>query len=89
MLELYQAEDCPYCAKVRTAMTERGVSYVIHNPRTATPSDVRNEETHDALLDLGERDQLPFLVDTARGERRYESEDIVEYVERHYPGVAP
>jgi glutathione S-transferase len=83
MLELYQAEGCPYSATVREAMTDLGVSYVAHNPRTHD-GDVRNEETHEALQALGGEDQIPFLVDHRRGERLHESDDIVEYLETHY-----
>lgn len=83
MLELYQAEGCPYCAKVRAKLAELGSSYVVHNPRTAG-GDVRNEQTHDELIALGGMDQVPFLVDTDRQTSMYESNDIVEYLERRY-----
>lgn len=45
MLELYQAEGCGYSAKVRETLTDLGVSYVIHNPRSAA-GETRNEQTH-------------------------------------------
>ena len=83
MLELYQAEDCPYSQKVRAAMQEHGVSYVIHNPRTHG-GEVRNEQTLDALETVGGEDQIPFLVDTDREEALYDSDAIVEHVEEHY-----
>ncbi len=89
MLELYQAEGCPYCQKVRKTLTELGVSYVVHNPRLATPGETRNEQTQRELREIGGTDQLPFLVDQSRGESLYESDDIVEYVERHYAEVDP
>lgn len=87
MLELYQAEDCPYCEKVRTALTELGVSYVVHNPRTATKGNTRNEQTQAELTAIGGTDQLPFLVDHERGEALYESDAIVAHLERHFQGV--
>jgi glutathione S-transferase len=83
MLELYQAEDCPYSAKVREALTEHGVSFVAHNPRTHG-GDVRNEQAQAELETLGGEDQIPFLVDQRRGETLYESDEIVAYVEEHY-----
>jgi glutathione S-transferase len=83
MLELYQAEDCPYSATVRETLTELGVSYITHNPRLHG-GDVRNEQTHAELTELGGEDQIPFLVDHQRGEMLYESADIVEYLEDHY-----
>lgn len=83
MLELYQAEGCPYCENVREKLTEIGQSVVLHNPRTAGGA-VRNEQTHSELMSVGGEDQIPFLVDTDRNVTLYESEDIVEYLEKHY-----
>jgi glutathione S-transferase len=83
MLELYQAEGCGYSAKVREALTELGVSYVIHNPRSAA-GETRNELTHEHLQALGGEDQIPFLVDHERDVTMYESDDIVEYLQEHY-----
>ncbi len=83
MLELYQAEGCPHSATVRETMTDLGLSFVAHNPRT--PDDeVTNEETHRALEQLGGDLQTPYLVDTTTGEAMYESEEIVAYLKTHY-----
>lgn len=86
MLELYQSEGCPHCSKVRDALSELGVSYVVHNPRLPGKQggDVTNEQTYRELTELGGQDQIPYLVDTAREETLYDSDDIVEYVEAHY-----
>ena len=83
MLELYQAEGCQYSAKVRETLTDFGVSYVVHNPRSAA-GETRNEPTHDQLQTLGGENQIPFLVDHQRGVMMYESDDIVAYLEEHY-----
>lgn len=83
MLELYQAEGCPHCSNVRETLTDLGVSYTIHNPRLAS-GEVRNEQTHDELTELGGQDQIPYLIDTDRQEALYESDDIVDYLEEHY-----
>jgi glutathione S-transferase len=83
MLELYQAEGCQYSAKVRETLTDFGVSYVVHNPRSAA-GETRNEQTHDQLQTLGGENQIPFLVDHQRGVMMYESDDIVAYLEEHY-----
>lgn len=83
MLELYQAEGCSYSRTVREMLTDLGVSYVVHNPRTAA-GETRNEQTHDQLLSLGGENQIPFLVDHQRGVTMYESDDIVDYLEDHY-----
>ncbi|PSQ20968.1 glutaredoxin [Halobacteriales archaeon QS_8_65_32] len=83
MLELYQAEDCGYSETACETLTALGVSYVIHNPRTAA-GETRNEQTHEELTELGGRDQIPFLVDHQRGVSMYESDAIVEYLEENY-----
>lgn len=83
MLELYQAEGCPFCTKVRETLTDLGVSYVAHNPRTAGGEE-RNAQTLEELVELGGEDQIPFLVDHQRGETLYESDAIIEYLEEHY-----
>ncbi len=77
MLELYQAEGCPRSATVRETMTDLGLSFIAHNPRT--PDDeVKNDQTHRALEELGGQEQIPYLVDTTTGEAIYESEAIVD-----------
>ena len=83
MLELYQAEGCPYSEKAREKFTELGISYVVHNPRTHD-GETRNQQTHDELLSIGGEDQIPFLVDHQRSETLYESDDIVAYLDEYY-----
>lgn len=83
MLELYQAEDCPYSGTVRETLMDLGVSYVIHNPRRHDGA-VRNEQTLEELVELGGQDQIPFLVDHQHGVTMFESEPIVDYLETHY-----
>jgi glutathione S-transferase len=83
VLELYQAEGCPYSKKVREQMQALGLSYVAHNPRTHG-GEVRDEEAYEELLERGGEDQIPFLVDPERDESLYESDRIVEYLEEHY-----
>jgi glutathione S-transferase len=83
MLELYQAERCGYSETVRETLTDLGVSYVVHNPRSAA-GETRNEQTHEQLRTLGGEDQIPFLVDHQRGVAMYESDEIVAYLEEHY-----
>jgi glutathione S-transferase len=83
MLELYQAEGCQYSAKVRETLTDLGVSYVVHNPRSAA-GETCNEQTHKELRQLGGEDQIPFLVDHQRGVTMYESDEIVAYLEEYY-----
>jgi glutathione S-transferase len=83
MLELYQAEGCPYSEKARQKLSDLGISYVIHNPRS-NGGETHNEQTQNELETLGGEDQIPFLVDHERGETMYESDDIVEYLDERY-----
>jgi glutathione S-transferase len=85
MLELYQSEACPHSKQVREKLSDLGTSYVIHNPRFpgSEGGDVTNEVTH-AELKAGGEDQIPYLVDTERGVRMYEADDIVQHLEKHY-----
>lgn len=83
MLELYQAEGCPYSQKVRETLTDLGLSFVAHNPRTHD-GDLRNELTYDKLRQIGGEDQIPFLVDHDRRVTMYGSDDITAYLEAHY-----
>jgi glutaredoxin len=86
-LALYQAEGCPHCAKVRRFCTRHGIDLTLYNPRTAgsafTGGTVTNRDRHDELTGYGQ-DQVPLLVDRERGESRYESDDIVAYLDEHY-----
>lgn len=86
MLELYQSEGCPHSTTVRETASELGLSYVVHNPRLPGDAggDVTNEQTHEELTAIGSEDQIPFLVDHARGKTLYDSEAIVEYLVEHY-----
>lgn len=85
MLELYQSEGCPHCARVRDTLSDLGISSVVHNPRLPgnAGGTVTNEVSHDQL-ERGGQDQIPYLVDSARGVTMYESDDIVDYLTTHY-----
>lgn len=86
MLELYQAESCPYSTKVREKLTELGISYTIHNPRLPgnEGSNVLNQQTHDELQAIGGQDQIPLLVDHRHGETLYDEDPIIDHLEAHY-----
>jgi len=73
MLLLYILEGCPYCKKVIKHMEENHIEF--------RPMDVSNPVNHDELLILGKDDQVPFLVDTGKNVKLYESDDIIEYVD--------
>lgn len=73
MLLLYTLEECPYCKKVIKHLEEKQIQY--------RALDIQNAVNLDELLHLGGEQQVPFLVDTERNVKMYESDDIVEYLE--------
>lgn len=70
MIRLFTYPSCPYCHKVREAFAEIGVEYEEVNAE-------RGSEGSTELVELGGKQQVPFLVD---GETMmYESDDIISY----------
>ena len=86
MIELYQAENCPWCVVVRDRLMELGLSYISHNPRlTASRGGIiQNQIAHRKMVDIGGNDQIPFLVDNSTKTFLYESSAIVEYLDKNY-----
>jgi glutathione S-transferase len=80
-LELYNMEGSPYCRKVREALTELDLEYVVRNVPKGSPK-------RDAFRTLAGKVQVPYLVDPNTGEALFESDDIVAYLHRRYgPGT--
>ena len=72
MLELFILETCPYCLKVMEYMDKNNIEY--------RKIDISNEESKNALIQIGGKRQVPFLVDRDRNIQMYESNDIIEYL---------
>ena len=72
MFDLYILETCPYCKKVMSFLDENGIKYNKIN--------IENKSNEDALIQMGGKRQVPFLVDKDRNVQMYESADIVEYL---------
>ena len=71
MFELFIKESCPYCKKVMQNFNKNGIEY--------EKKDVNDEENMKTLLELGGKDQVPFLYSPDNDVRLYESSDIIEY----------
>ena len=69
MADLYVMETCPYCRKVMDFLYENQIDF--------NKKDISNGENHRRLLELGGKDQVPFLHD--ENVKMYESDDIIEY----------
>jgi glutathione S-transferase len=79
VIELYHAESCPYCAKVRLFMEKQSIPYV------SKPVPLRGDSPLKAeLKSIGGKTQVPYLVDPERGMKMYESDDIIDYLTEHY-----
>jgi len=77
MLILFHKEECPFCLKVRQFMSDHHISYTsVVSPKGAASRKI--------LMQLGGKEQVPFLVDVDRGAMMYESDDIIEYLQKNY-----
>ena len=73
MLLLYKMDGCPYCEKVLRHLEEKNLQF--------RALDISDPVNMDELLHLGEKDQVPFLVDTEHNAKMYESDEIIQYVD--------
>lgn len=81
-LVLYEFEACPFCRKVREAMTELDLVYEC---RPTARGAARRAEA--PTLPSGAA-SFPYLVDPNTGQAMHESEDILEYLHATY-GAGP
>jgi glutathione S-transferase len=80
-LELYEFEACPFCRRVREALTAFDLDAVVYPcPRGGTRFRPRVREK-------GGRAMFPYLVDPHTGRSMYESADIVRYLGESYGGT--
>jgi glutathione S-transferase len=83
-LELYEFEACPYCRKVREALTMLDLEAMIY------PCPKSGPRFRKKVVAKGGKAQFPYLVDPNTGEAMYESDDIIAYLYEHYgDGRAP
>jgi glutathione S-transferase len=77
MLELYQREECPFCHKVRVALNDLELDFICRISKT-------DSAQREVMMKLGDKPQVPFLVDQEKGVMLYESDAIVEYLYANY-----
>jgi glutathione S-transferase len=83
LLELYEFEGCPFCRKVRDALTELDLEAMIYPcPKGGTVFRPR-------AIELGGKAQFPYLVDPNTKRSLYESDAIVAYLFETYGGRKP
>ena len=83
LLELYEFEGCPFCRKVRDALTELDLDAMVY------PCPKNGTVFRPQAIAMGGKSQFPYLVDPNSGTRLYESDDIIAYLHRTYGGREP
>ena len=83
-LELYEFEACPFCRKVREALSVLDLDAMIY------PCPKGGPRFRQEVQRRGGKQQFPYLVDPNTGTETYESDDIVRYLfERYGAGQPP
>uniref|UniRef100_A0A7S0ZAQ1 GST N-terminal domain-containing protein n=1 Tax=Timspurckia oligopyrenoides TaxID=708627 RepID=A0A7S0ZAQ1_9RHOD len=77
-LEVYEFEACPFCRKVREALTILDLDVYIY------PTPKNGVRFRPLVENLGGKQQFPYLVDPNTGFADYESSKIVEYLFNTY-----
>ena len=75
---LYEFESCPFCRKVREALT------VLDLDADIRPCPKGGRRFRPELVARGGKAQFPYLVDPNTGKEMYESDDIVKYLFAEY-----
>ncbi|NUP08588.1 MAG: hypothetical protein HOW73_21270 [Polyangiaceae bacterium] len=78
MLELYEFEACPFCRKVREALSAFDLDATIF------PCPPRGTRYRPLATEKGGKAQFPFLVDPNTNRQMYESDEIVLYLSQTY-----
>lgn len=77
-LELYEFESCPFCRKVREALSLLDLEAHIY------PCPKGGRRYRPQVVERGGKAQFPYLVDPNTGKEMYESDDIVQYLFERY-----
>lgn len=77
-LQLFEFEACPFCRRVREAITELDLSVEVY---PCPKGSVRHREM---VRRFGGKEQFPFLIDPNTGISMYESGEIVKYLFQQY-----
>ena len=82
MLELYEFESCPFCRRVREALT------VLDLEAKIFPCPKGGTRFRGVVKERGGKVQFPYLIDPNAGVEMYESADIVRHLFARY-GAGP
>ena len=76
-LELWSFEASPYCRLVRERLCELELPYLLHNVAKKSPS-------RPAFIARSGKMQVPWLFDPNTGTELFESEAIIDYLDKTY-----
>lgn len=83
MMKLYQVEWCPYCARVRSKMTELCLTYINVN----VP---RDKAKRTELVEIAGKPGVPTLVTEDGRVIADDDDEIIAYLEERYgKGMCP
>lgn len=77
-IELYEFEACPFCRKVREALTLLDLEVMVY------PCPKGGRRFRPRVKQMGGKLQFPYLIDPNTGKQMYESDDIVAYLYGEY-----
>ncbi len=72
MIRLFTLDTCGYCRRVIEYLDENNIPY--------EKIDISEKENEEALVRIGGKRQVPFIIDTDKNIEMYESNDILEYL---------
>ncbi len=72
MIRLFMLNTCGYCRRVIEYLDENNIPY--------EKIDISEKENEEALVRIGGKRQVPFIIDTDKNIEMYESNDILEYL---------
>jgi glutathione S-transferase len=78
VLELYEFENCPFCRKVREALS------ILDLDAEIRPCPKNGPRYREALTRRGGKAQFPYLIDANAGVEMYESDAIVQHLFESY-----
>ncbi|CAM6097046.1 unnamed protein product [Calypogeia fissa] len=80
LFQLYEFEACPFCRRVREALTELDLSAEVY------PCPKGSRRHREFVLKNGGKEQFPYFYDPNTGVSMYESSEIVNYLFKEYGG---
>jgi len=83
-LELYEFEACPFCRKVREALSMLDIDTIVY------PCPSEGDRYRPKVMEMGGKTQFPYLMDPNTSYQSYESDAIIQYLFQTYgDGIVP